>query len=145
MENDMLISPELLLELKARDMPLKSEFSVINNDVLDIIRSKVPVDVNDFEKAIVLKEKYKNTKMYDKFLEYIHSKDGKTAVASNGISQEISQENNNFVDNLLEKTPEMISQGLAEKTAQLSPQGIAEYRRSLLEKSRIRLVMDYSE
>jgi len=51
MENDMLISPELLLELKARDMPLKSEFSVINNDVLDIIRSKVPVDVNDFEKS----------------------------------------------------------------------------------------------
>ena len=145
MENDMLISPELLLELKARDMPLKSEFSVINNDVLDIIRSKVPVDVNDFEKAIVLKEKYKNTKMYDKFLEYIHAKDGKTAVASNGVSQETTQENNDFVDNLLEKTPEMISQGLTEKTAQLSPQGIVEYRRSLLEKSRIRLVMDYSE
>ncbi len=71
-ENDVLLSPELLLELKSINIPLKSDFSVINKKVLEILNSKITINVDDFENSIVVKDKHKNTKLYDKFVEYIN-------------------------------------------------------------------------
>lgn len=70
-DNDILLSPEILINIKTLDLPIKSDFSVINEDVLNIICSKISISVDDFEKSIVLKQKHKNSKLYEKFVEYI--------------------------------------------------------------------------
>ena len=90
LENDILISPELLTELKSLKLPIHSEFSVINKEILSAMDKKIPIDVRDFEKAVVLKEKHKNMKMYSKFIEYIYSgidkKDSGTDKQAVGVS-----------------------------------------------------------
>jgi DNA polymerase II small subunit len=73
LDNDILISPDILKELQDKPLPLKSKFTVLNKDTLNIINNNKQVVVEDFEKALVLKEKHKNTKLYDKFIEYLKS------------------------------------------------------------------------
>jgi len=71
LENDILISPELLEKIGELEMPIKSEFIVINEDVLKIINSKTPINTLDYELSVLMKEKHKNTRLYSKFKEYI--------------------------------------------------------------------------
>ncbi|HYD03091.1 MAG TPA: metallophosphoesterase [Alphaproteobacteria bacterium] len=74
LDNDVLISPEFIKELSDPEniaMPIKTSFIVLNKDVVNILNNNKQVVVDDFEKAIVLKEKRKDTKLYDKFIEYL--------------------------------------------------------------------------
>jgi DNA polymerase II small subunit len=71
LDNDVLISPELLSVLKNQHLPIDTGFTVLNKVVLDAIEKGVAVSGEEFDNAIVLKEKHKNIKLYEKFLEYI--------------------------------------------------------------------------
>jgi DNA polymerase II small subunit len=70
-DNDILISPELLLDLKNLQIPINTKYTVINKDVLNILSKKIDVDVVDLEKALVLKQKHHDSKLYEKFIEYL--------------------------------------------------------------------------
>jgi DNA polymerase II small subunit len=91
LENDILISPDVLKELKQSSLPIKTKFTVLNKDTLDIINKNKQVVVDDFEKALVLKEKHKNTKLYDKFAEYLKNSDLKKteSIGSNNLSNNL--------------------------------------------------------
>ena len=67
LENDILISPELLEKLEESEIPIRSEFIVLNDDILKIITSKTPINTSDYELSVLMKEKHKNTRLYSKF------------------------------------------------------------------------------
>ena len=93
LENDILISPELLEKLEESEIPIRSEFIVINNDIIKIINSKTPINTSDYELSVLMKEKHKNTRLYSKFKEYIDQ-------------QRIVPQNDTFQDNeILQNTP----------------------------------------
>ncbi len=71
LDNDVLISPDIFKDLKDKPLPLRSKFVVLNKDTLNIINTNKQIVVEDFEKALVLKEKHKNTRLYDKFIDYL--------------------------------------------------------------------------
>jgi len=71
MDNDILVSPELLSDIKNIILPSSTKFSVINKDILDILKNKININIEDIENALVLKEKNHNSKLYDKFVEYL--------------------------------------------------------------------------
>ncbi len=73
LEQGVLISPTLVEQLESLTIPFKTTFTVITAEVLDIINNKIPITQDDFEQSIVLKEKYLNTKLYDRFVEYIQA------------------------------------------------------------------------
>jgi hypothetical protein len=69
----MVIFLNSLGEIQNNPLPLKSKFTVLNKDTLNIISKHKPIIAEDFEKALVLKERHRNTRLYDKFIEYIKS------------------------------------------------------------------------
>ncbi|MGV8086551.1 MAG: metallophosphoesterase [Candidatus Woesearchaeota archaeon] len=75
LDNNILISPEIIDLLDNVPLPINSKFIVLNKDTLTLIKDNKQLIVEDFEKAIVLKEKNNNTKLYNKFLDYIKSSD----------------------------------------------------------------------
>src|SRR3989339_117078 len=70
LENNILLSPELLDHLD-KPFPLNTKFSVLNKDALLIIENNIPINLVDYERAVVLKEKNHNRRLYEKFSEYI--------------------------------------------------------------------------
>ncbi len=70
LENKILLSPELL-EYLDKPFPLNTNFSVLNKDALLITENKIPINIADYERAVVLKEKNHNKRLYEKFQEYI--------------------------------------------------------------------------
>ncbi|MGV8172133.1 MAG: hypothetical protein ACP5OA_05580, partial [Candidatus Woesearchaeota archaeon] len=94
LDNDVLLSPEMLEDIKEMPLPTGSSFIVINKDILNIIKGKKQIMTEDFEKALVLKEKHKNKKMYEKYIEYIKEGDMTTSdkiVTTKPSSKDISQ------------------------------------------------------
>jgi DNA polymerase II small subunit len=88
LENDILISPELSEDMKVQPLPTDSPFVVINKDILQILKEKKQVMIEDFEKALVLKEKHKNKKIYEKYMEYVNAKDVNVHIDINKIQVE---------------------------------------------------------
>lgn len=72
LENNILLSPELLDYLD-KPFPLNTKFSVLNKDALLVIENNIPINLVDYERAVVLKEKNYNKRLYEKFREYIIS------------------------------------------------------------------------
>jgi len=71
MDNDILISPDILKTLKDRPMILNTSFIVLGSETTEIILGKKNIVIDDFEKALVLKEKHKDTRLYSRFIEYL--------------------------------------------------------------------------
>lgn len=70
LENNVLISPELLDDIDI-PFPLNSPFIVLNKDLLLVMEHKIPINICDYERSVVLKEKNYNKRIYEKFKEYI--------------------------------------------------------------------------
>jgi len=73
LENNVLISPDILSELDNRPLPILNKFIVLNKDTIRLSDKNPNLDIENFEKAIVLKEKHKGTKLYEKFIEALTS------------------------------------------------------------------------
>jgi len=157
-ENDVLISPELLSELKSLKLPIKTDFTIISRDVLDILENKIPVTVEDFEKAVVLKQKHHDSRMYQKFLEYISQKStdksseksGKLSETSSDepIAKEVVEMNGiqhiNLIDGRQSVTQPMSRLPPPENKI-LPEQELLNFKSEFLKKHKISLTMDYSE
>ena len=109
LDNEILISPDILDSLEIIPLPLKTKFIVLNKDIIDIINKKNQLVVEDFEKAIVQKEKHNNIKVYNKFVEYLKQSSQSTQVTrssfDNTLSKEIKKEiipksEFNFIENI---------------------------------------------
>jgi len=72
LDSGVLISPSLASRLKEIPLPImNNDFSVITPEILDIIKKHTQINSYEFEKAIVLKEKHKDKRLYDKFMELL--------------------------------------------------------------------------
>lgn len=96
LDNKILLSPELLDHLD-KPFPLKSDFSVLNKDALIITENKIQINIKDYERAVVLKEKNHNRRLYEKFQEYIIA-NLKTKIDANTEKKEKTT----FEENVLE-------------------------------------------
>ena len=131
-ENGLLLSPELLNDVKKLEIPLRTDFSVINKEVLEIIKNKIPISVEEFEKSVVLKEKHKNPKMHQKFLEYINEHRIKDAPQMiNELARDIDAKS-------ISIAPQPAPQ-------QLATQDLDIFRKDFMTKHKINLVMNYDE
>jgi DNA polymerase II small subunit len=73
LDHGILLGPDMLDRIKTSEIPIKTDFAVITSDTLQLLLNKTPINIHDFEKSLVLKEKHRNTKMYSRFLEYIEN------------------------------------------------------------------------
>lgn len=165
LENDVLISPELLEALGEEDLPIDSEFIVLNTDVLQINKAKTAINIADYELSVMLKEKYKNPRLYQKFQEYIYQKkhaegtplekkifeEKKTGEAKHDASQEInsgsSPDNGSVVrpEKITASHPDMPETNAQQPMTASEQESLAAFRKAFLEKHRARLVFNYSE
>jgi len=139
LDNEILIGPDIFGELQNNPLPLKTKFTVLNKDTLNIISKHKPIIAEDFEKALVQKERHKNTKLYDKFIEYIKSSDAKNV-----------EERKEFLDKLLSEPaspPGVADQlPLTEKEYNLTKEkelNTLQNKISFLDKNRIKIVSSY--
>ena len=143
-DNDTLISPDIIGELKNLPLPLKSKFIVLNKDTLNIINKNKQLVVDDFERALVMKEKHRNTRLYDKFIEYIKASDEKDIVERRG-----------FLDKLLSapltesglKEAAMAESSLevsSKESLQIAERNAQQNKEQFLEKSKIKIVSSYT-
>jgi len=88
LDNGILLSIDILDELKERPLPIKTKFAVLNKDILNIIAKNKQIVIDDFERALVLKEKHRNAKLYDKFMEYVNYSETKNDAPSQEIKEE---------------------------------------------------------
>ncbi|GIU69357.1 MAG: hypothetical protein KatS3mg002_0593 [Candidatus Woesearchaeota archaeon] len=149
-ENNILISPELIDDLNI-PFPINTPFIVLNKDVLLITEHKIPINVNDYEKAFVLKEKNYNKRLYEKFKEYILLNIKK----EDNIEQE--ENKNSFDINITNKQDSPISKEedknslvIVEKNKEEFPEELSEsnidaYKEEYMKKHRIRVIFDYKE
>lgn len=72
LDNKILLSPELL-DYIDKPFPINTGFCVLNIDALLITENNIPINIADYEKAVVLKEKNHNKRLYEKFREYIYT------------------------------------------------------------------------
>jgi DNA polymerase II small subunit len=86
LDNGVLISPELSSDIQDVILPRDTEFTVINKDILDIILRKITINIPDLEKAIVLKEKHHDPKVYNRFLEFVKESSSPTVIRPNIIN-----------------------------------------------------------
>ena len=125
-DQGILLSPELLLYVKDKPFPLSSDFVVLNKDALIITEHHIPINVDDYEKATVLKQKYHSPKLFERFQEYILNNIQKPIekAATESPIQENSQ------------TPEI---------PVITEANLQEYKEKFMKDHRIKLVMDYHE
>jgi len=90
-DNKILIGPDMLEDIELSPIPIRTKFSVINKNILKLIDNKKYVDIENFEKALVLKEKYKNAKLYEKLIDTLIDNDKKNL---SEISVNKSSDNN---------------------------------------------------
>jgi len=150
LDNDILISPDMINELKNTPLPTRTRFTVLNKDTLNIINNNKQIVVDDFERAIVLKEKHRNTKLYDKFIEYLKYSDykGVESIASDNLdggadalsSGELFSSSD--ISNINKEIPEKPILTRKEQTAQTLIE--EEHAKNIfLKKSRARIVSSY--
>jgi DNA polymerase II small subunit len=175
LENDILISPELLETTtdketdKEKIIPIKSNFIVMNDDVLEIINSKTPINIDDYEISLLLKEKHNNSKLYDKFREYIYQNKNNKEIKSEkdkdksekdkdmpiGKTQNINSDNKEIINpssgNELENNNKVIFEQNLIKEQNLEGVSILDYDKlfeqkiRFLEQHRARLQFNYTE
>lgn len=140
LDNGILISPDILAEVENKPLPLKTSFTVLNKDILSILEKHQSIVADDFEKSIVMKEKHKNTKLYDKFIEYLKSSD---------IKQE--HERSEFLDKLLSEKPPSHNKISDEMNPSENPSenvksilDIHQAKTQFLEKNRIKIISSYT-
>jgi len=150
LDNDILINPDVLKELKNTPLPLKTKFSVLNKDTLNIINNNKQVVIDDFEKAIVLKEKHKNTKLYDKFIEYLKNIDSKEIneiknISSDNMNGDIDTFLSNNLPSSANTKPETSEDTFLIKSEQ-TKQKLSEeehIKNIFLKKNRIKIISSY--
>jgi len=150
LDNDILISPDILKELQYTALPMKTKFSVLNKDILAIINNNKQILVEDFEKAIVLKEKHKNTKLYDKFIEYLKNSDIQPlAPISNTVSNNLDGGADSLSANELSYSID-INKKVSEKEPLTKKEQIKQtiadeehIKNIFLKKSRIKIISSY--
>ena len=130
LDQGILLSPDLLEYIKDRPFPVKTNFTVLNKESLVITEHKIPINVDDFEKAIVLREKHKDGRLYGKFQEYILQH----------IRPEEKKPETNKPEETAQATPEIIPE---EK--ELTELNIHEYKEKLMRDHRIKILFDYKE
>jgi DNA polymerase II small subunit len=142
LDNEVLLSPDILVELETKPLPLRTSFTVLNKDILNIIEKHQSIVVDDFEKSIVLKERHKNTKLYNKFIEYLNSSD---------VKQE--HERSEFLDKLISSKPSNLNKGSEDATG--TPENSSEKnikflldihqaKTQFLEEHRIKIISSYT-
>ncbi len=101
LDGDILISPELLSEIKDKPLPISSEFAVLDREIMDILDKKTPISVLEFERAIVMAQKHKDKKLYTSFLEYIQNGSGKDKEKEKDLptSDKVSLTTSDRIDN----------------------------------------------
>jgi len=111
-DNDILVSPDILDTIKDIPLILNTKFIVLGKDTREIISAKKNIVVEDFEKALVLKEKHKDTRLYSRFIEYLslspeHSsiikktdivKDKHSTIDTNNLDENILTVNDVVID-----------------------------------------------
>jgi DNA polymerase II small subunit len=139
-ENNVLISPELVDIIIEQPLPIATAFSVITKDALTATEHSIPLDIDDFERAIVLKEKHHNIRMYQKFQEYLAQHITKESLQNTppSVTQEItsnatteSKPDDKYVDTT--------------DTSRMTFAQIEESKKPFIEKSRIKIISDYNE
>jgi DNA polymerase II small subunit len=158
LENSILLSPELLEHLD-KPFPLNAKFSVLNKDALLIIENNIPINLIDYERAVVLKEKNHNKRLYEKFREYIMN-NLKTKIEINPETKETIPEKgesttvqalteNHLVEDVEEKSSESNfaenAEEIVKETKELSESQLAARKEKLLSEHRIKIVSDYNE
>ena len=134
LENDILISPDVVDELANMPLPLKTKFIVLNKDTLNIFNRNKQIVIDDFEKALVLKEKHKNTRLYDKFIEYLKTSDEKEVV-----------DRKTFLDKLLsESSVATVDEINKDGTSSEMQIQTMQFKEQFLEKNRIKIVSSYN-
>jgi DNA polymerase II small subunit len=119
LDNGVLMGPDIVSEIDTSPLPLNTSFSVINKDILKQLTSKKYVDIENFEKAIVLKEKNKNSKMYNKFIEHL-SKDGAEINKSIQSKENTLKNLKNVISKIENKSKETTNDLLSSKTDSIS-------------------------
>lgn len=146
MDNKILLSPELLDYLD-KPFPLNTDFSVLNIDALLITENKVPINISDYEKAVVLKEKNHNKRLYEKFREYIYNnlKNDKNAKGQHEESVKDAIEKTQDVEEKQEPNSENNIVETPEKLPELNESQIDSFKEQFMKKHRIKIINDYRE
>jgi len=147
LDNETLVGPDILVDLKITPLPIKTDFAVLNNDTLNIFNTHKKIVVKDFEEAIVLKEKHKNTKLYDKFIEYIKTIDGAEGIVINKKATEL--ERKVFLDKLLSEkqsseSDQLMSSDDEKKQDKIQNTNLLQQRLNFLEKNKIKITSSYN-
>ncbi len=146
LDNKILLSPELLDYLD-KPFPLNTKFCVLNIDALLITENKIPINVADYENAVVLKEKNHNKRLYEKFREYIHNNiNGKKNTGEsveeplNKVAEKKPDSNDEIQDRGSSKNV-----GPAVELPEISESDIDSFKEQLMKNHRIRIISDYRE
>ncbi len=156
-DNGLLISPDTLSIIKETPLPLNTKFSVINKDTLNIILKKSYVDIAGFEKAIVMKEKHRNTKLYEKFMNYLNNDNIHTETQNSINASTIKEKDKNtpkHVDTQRTTTQIKPETESSKETKEIketkdiigvpTEKSIAESKWAFMEKSRIKILSSYN-
>ena len=143
LEQNILISPSLLEHLSEEQIALQQPFMVLNSATQNIIKHNIPISVDDFEKALVLKEKYKKDKLYTKFLEYIKGygvlhRDGLTPAA---LPEVFSTEDSSMI-NVTDALPAVLSPKISQT---MTSEELKAWREAFMKQHRIKILQSYDE
>jgi DNA polymerase II small subunit len=147
LENDVLISPDSLENIETEEIPLKSDFIVINSIINTLIKRKTTIATIDFERSIVMKEKNDNGKLLKKFLDYInetHNPVRKEPRELSNLEEEPEKPKENPLLNLESETAEPKKQTSKELKLQLR-EDKKNYFEEYFKNNRIKIIMDYDE
>jgi DNA polymerase II small subunit len=139
-ENNILIGPDTLPNIDKIPLPLNTKFSVINEDVLNILNKRIYIDIESFEKAIVLKEKHKSTKLYEKFIEHLNNKEFNKEL--NKESADVQSEKQNISDVLKSNSTDVLKGEAA--SGERKEDSAALLKEKFIEQNRIRIVSSYN-
>lgn len=138
LDNKILLSPELL-DYIDKPFPINTGFCVLNIDALLITENNIPINIADYEKAVVLKEKNHNKKLYEKFREYIYNnlKNDKDIKENAEESQNKSAESEKEKIFLEEKNPP--------EFPEITESQIDFFKEQYMKKHRIKIINNYRE
>ncbi|MGV8172357.1 MAG: metallophosphoesterase, partial [Candidatus Woesearchaeota archaeon] len=141
LENNILISPDMLSELDDRPLPILNKFIVLNKDTIKVSDKNPNLDIENFEKAIVLKEKHKSTKLYEKFIEALTSREEKFEKRDLEKSINIAMQANASILQTEESSPLEKNTGTPKYTM---PKDDKDSKDIFMEQSKIRIVSSYN-
>jgi len=160
LDNGLLVSPDLFNELEISPLPLRTPFAVLGKDSLNVVNSRKSIVIEDFEKAIVLKEKHKDSRLYSKFIDYLKDYDtprdvtriskadvltdvlaGKAAspaIVPVVISKNLSQQP------VSESVPDLMKQASQDDVPKLVPRNILLDKTEFMREHNIKIVSSYA-